>query len=114
MTEGEPNAIHYFRKAAEDMEDDSRITMYYLAKGLLRLAESLAAQGSKEGVEVTGNIGACQGSCRLSYALLRFSVKGSRAALIAASRSGFKVTTVIGDQWRVGPDQRRGCRALAS
>ena len=57
---------------------------------------------------------ACQGSCRLSYALLRFSVRGSRAALIAASRSGFKVTTAIGDQLRVGPDQRRGCLALAS
>lgn len=66
MTEGEPNAIHYFRKAAEDMEDDSRITMYYLAKGLLRLAESLAAQGSKEGVEVTGNMSSLRrpGWCR--------------------------------------------------
>ena len=58
--------------------------------------------------------GACQGSCRLSYALLRFSVEGSRAALIAASRSGFKVTTALGDQLRVGPDQRRGCLSLAS
>ncbi len=58
--------------------------------------------------------GACQGSCRLSYALLRFSVEGSRATLTTASRSGFKVTTAIGDQLRVGPDQRRGCLPLAS
>ena len=58
--------------------------------------------------------GACQGRCRLSHAILRFSVEGSRAALVAASRSGFKVTTAIGDQLRVGPDQRRGCLSLAS
>ena len=58
--------------------------------------------------------GACQGSCRLSHAMLRFSVEGSRATLIAVSRSGFKVTTAIGEQLRVGPDQRRGCLSLAS
>lgn len=47
--------------------------------------------------------GAHQGSCRLSHALLRFSVEGSRATLIAASRSGFKVTTAIGDPLRSVP-----------
>ena len=30
MIDDEPDAIHYFRKAAEDMEDDLRITLYYL------------------------------------------------------------------------------------
>ncbi len=58
--------------------------------------------------------GACQGSCRLSYALLRFSVEGWRAAFLTVSRSGFSVTTAIGAQLRVGPDQRRGCLSLAS
>ena len=37
--------------------------------------------------------------------MLRFFVEGSRATLIADSRSGFKVFTAIGDQLRVGPDQ---------
>lgn len=48
MTDDEPDAMHYFRKAAEDMEDDARITLYYIARGLLRLAESLASQTTKE------------------------------------------------------------------
>ena len=58
--------------------------------------------------------GARQGSCRLSHALLRFSVEGSMAVLTAASRSGFKVTTAIGDQLRVGPDRRCRWRSLSS
>lgn len=48
MTEDEPDAIYYFRKASEDMEDDLRITLYYLARGLLLLAESLVEQTGKE------------------------------------------------------------------
>jgi hypothetical protein len=50
MTDDEPDAMHYFRKAAEDMEDDARITLYYIARGLLQLAESLASQTTKETV----------------------------------------------------------------
>ncbi len=30
------------------MEDDLRITLYYLARGLLRITESLASQTTKE------------------------------------------------------------------
>lgn len=48
MIEDEPDAIHYFRKAADDMEDDLRITQYYLARGLLRLAESLSARTAQD------------------------------------------------------------------
>lgn len=33
MNDDEPDAIHYFRKAAEDMEHDVRITLYFLARG---------------------------------------------------------------------------------
>ena len=47
MIDEEPDAIRYFWKASEDMKDDLRITLYYLARGLVRLAESLAAQTAK-------------------------------------------------------------------
>ena len=74
--------------------------------------QAVLAECVAKGAPLTRKAMTVQGlAVRLSYALLRFSVKGSRAALIAASRSGFKVTTVIGDQLRVGPDQRRGRRA---
>ena len=54
------------------------------------------------------DIGACQGSCRLNYALLRFSFNGPRAAWASLSCSGLRVTTLIGSQLRVCCDQRRG------
>ena len=44
MTEEEPDAIYYFRKAAEELEGEMTEPVYYLARGLLRMAESLAAQ----------------------------------------------------------------------
>ena len=46
--EREPDALYYFRRAAEDMEEDLRVTLYCLARGLLRLVESLTAQTGKE------------------------------------------------------------------
>lgn len=46
--EDEPVAGHYVRRAAEDMEEDLRVTLYCLARGLLRLVESLTAQTGKE------------------------------------------------------------------
>jgi hypothetical protein len=48
----EPDAIYYFQKAAEGLEDEMTGPMYYLARGLSRLAESLASQTTKEGVVV--------------------------------------------------------------
>ena len=32
MTENEPDAIYYSQRAAEDVEDDLRVTLYYLAR----------------------------------------------------------------------------------
>jgi hypothetical protein len=46
--EREPDALYYFRRAAEDMEDDLKVTLYYLARGLLRLAESLTVRADRE------------------------------------------------------------------
>jgi len=48
MTEDEPDAIYYFRKAVEELEDEMAGPVHYLARGLLRLAKSLAAQTGKE------------------------------------------------------------------
>ncbi len=53
--EPEPDAVHYFRKAVEGLEDEMAGPSYYLARGLLRLAESLATQGSP--MALTGNKG---------------------------------------------------------
>lgn len=47
MTEDEPDATYYFRKAAEELEDQMAGPVYYLARGLLRLAENLAVQADK-------------------------------------------------------------------
>ncbi|MHB1512887.1 hypothetical protein [Acidiferrobacter sp.] len=41
MSEDEPDAVYYFRKAAEGLEDEMTEPAYYLARGLLRLAEGL-------------------------------------------------------------------------
>jgi hypothetical protein len=59
MAEDEPYAIYYFRKAAEELEGQMTGPVYYLAKGLLRLAESLAAQMDKE--STTGAVDAPTG-----------------------------------------------------
>jgi hypothetical protein len=48
MSEDEPDAIYYFRKAAEELENEMTGPAYYLARGLLRLAESLAVQTDKD------------------------------------------------------------------
>jgi len=53
MTEDEPDAIYYFRKAAEELEDQMTGPVYYLARGLLRLAENWGALTAKESVKVT-------------------------------------------------------------
>ncbi|MHB1609204.1 MAG: hypothetical protein ACYCXX_11335 [Acidiferrobacter thiooxydans] len=45
MTEDEPDAIYYFRKAAEELEGEMTGPVYYLARRVPRLAESLATQG---------------------------------------------------------------------
>lgn len=58
-------------------------------------------------------IGACQGSCRLSHATCFGLSRPVRAALMTASRFGFSVTAPIGVQFRVGPDHRCGLAALA-
>ena len=44
MTEQEPDAIYYFRKAAEELEDQMAKPVYYPARRLGRFAESLAVQ----------------------------------------------------------------------
>ena len=59
MTEDEPYAIYYFWKAAEELEGQMTGPVYYLARGLLRLVESLAAQADKEGT--TGAVDAPAG-----------------------------------------------------
>lgn len=53
MTKEEPDAIYYFRKATEGWEDQMTGPMYYLARGLLRLAESWAAETTKESTKGT-------------------------------------------------------------
>ena len=52
------------------------------------------------------NIGVFQGSCRKNHAA---SLTFSRAGL-----SGLRVTAAMGVQFRVSPDQRSGCLALAA
>ena len=53
MNDDEPDAIHYFREAAEDMEHDVRITFVFLGEGVLRLAESLVVRTTKEAGRAT-------------------------------------------------------------
>ncbi|MHB8252943.1 MAG: hypothetical protein ACYDEV_04450 [Acidiferrobacter sp.] len=48
MIDDEPDAIYYFQKAVEDLEEEMTGPVYYLARGLLRLAESLASQRAME------------------------------------------------------------------
>lgn len=68
------------------------------------LAERPGERGTIEGARS----GECQDSCRLVHAADRCLLTGCVRAGTASSRSGFKVTTVMGDQSRVVPDQRRG------
>ena len=55
------------------------------------------------------DLGACQGSCRVSHAAtLLISAAAASTAAATPSRSGLSVTAPIGDQSRVLPDQRFG------
>ena len=60
------------------------------------------------------DVGACQGSCRLSYAAEAVSFSSASAALTTDSRSGLSVTAPMGCQLRVCRAQRRGLAARAS
>ena len=55
------------------------------------------------------DVGACQGSCRVSHAATALiSAAAASTAAATPSRSGLSVTAPIGDQSRVLPDQRFG------
>ncbi len=63
--------------------------------------------------DVTVDLGACQGSCRLNYAADAVSSLSFSEALTTASRSGLSVTASMGCQLRVCSDHRRGFSARA-
>ncbi len=57
--------------------------------------------------------GASQDSCRLIHAANRVLFSACSCSRMTASRSGLSVTTPIGDQLRVFPDQRAGLASRA-
>ena len=61
----------------------------------------------------TAAAGACQGSCRLSHAANGCIGLPAECVLMMQSRSGLSVTSPMGDQLRVLPDQRAGFSSRA-
>ena len=73
----------------------------------------LAARCDSFVVETHVHYGACQATCRLTYAANGCLFVVLRWAATTESRSGLRVTGPAGDQSRVGPDQRAGLSARA-
>ena len=95
------DAAHF--KAAAD-----RLAAQYSAYEPLPGLHIDGQQTLGESIADLAGLGECQDSCRLVHAADRCLLTGCVRAGTASSRSGFKVTTVMGDQSRVVPDQRRG------
>lgn len=80
---------------------------------LLPIARERYYHPSQQGSWSIKKVGASQDSCRPIHAANRVLFSACSCSRMTASRSGLSVTTPIGDQLRVFPDQRAGLASRA-
>jgi len=99
---------HHYLGYTQPVGEQLKFMVYADARPVALFAWSSAARHLGPRDRYLRWVGACQGSCRLSYAADAVLFSDASAALTTSSRSGLSVTVAMGCQLRVWRLHRRG------